>query len=310
MTALKESVPSPEKTQPHVESTQRRGPTRSETRRTRPAIAPRPNTVLRTAGAVLSLLAVLLLGFIVYVFALSGVQEQRAQSNLFGDFRSELAQAVAPTTATVRGAPIALLDVPAIGLHHVVVVEGTSAGNLTHGPGHLVSTPLPGQAGVSTLFGRRATFGAPFGRLYRLRPGDEITVTTGNGVAHYRVNAFGDSTHAIADTAANRLVLITTDSPYLPRHTITVSARLEGNAVPAAALAITPGTEQQALRNDPGVVLPLMMWSAALVLLALAGTYAVHVWSRWPAYLVIAPVLLAVLWNVYENAAQLLPNLY
>ena len=54
-----------------------------------------------------------------------------------------------------------MLDIPAIGIANMVVVEGTSPENLTLGPGHLRDTPLPGQAGISVVFGRRATFGAP-----------------------------------------------------------------------------------------------------------------------------------------------------
>ena len=33
-------------------------------------------------------------------------------------------------------------------------------------------------------------------------------------------------------------------------------------------------------------------------------------WSPWAAYLVVVPVALAVLWNLYQNLAALLPNLY
>ena len=34
-------------------------------------------------------------------------------------------------------------------------------------------------------------------------------------------------------------------------------------------------------------------------------------WSPWAAYLVIVPVALAVLWNLYQNLAEaLLPNLF
>ena len=50
----------------------------------------------------------------------------------------------------------------------MVVVEGTTPGEPDAGPGHLRDTPLPGQAGVSVVFGRRATFGAPFASLPQL----------------------------------------------------------------------------------------------------------------------------------------------
>jgi len=46
-----------------------------------------------------------------------------------------------------------------------VVVGGTSAGDLESAPGHRRDTALPGQVGVSLIYGRAVTFGAPFGQL-------------------------------------------------------------------------------------------------------------------------------------------------
>ena len=37
------------------------------------------------------------------------------------------------------------MQIPAIGLHDVVIVEGTDSGDLRDGPGHRRDTPLPGQ---------------------------------------------------------------------------------------------------------------------------------------------------------------------
>lgn len=266
-------------------------------------------TALRTVGVVLSLLGLLVAGFVIYLFALSSVQHQRVQTNLFKTFRGQLGEAVAPAGPARLGVPVALLDVPRLGLQREVVVEGTGAAQLTSGPGHLVSTPLPGQAGVSTIFGRRTTFGAPFARLSQLRTGDTITVTSGAGTARYVVNAFGRGDAPIADPAPNRLVLVTGDSALVTDHTVLVGARLEGDPLPAPVRPAA-GTEQRALKADPSALLPLMLWCAALVAVAVAATVGAHLWARGPAYLVLAPVLLAVLWNVYENAAQLLPNVY
>ena len=33
-------------------------------------------------------------------------------------------------------------------------------------------------------------------------------------------------------------------------------------------------------------------------------------WSPWLAYLSVAPIALLVLWNLYQNLAALLPNVY
>ncbi len=148
-----------------------------------------------------------LLGFLAYLYGLSSVQEARAQSTAYATLRGELGelnQAVAPLATTTPGAPVALLNIPAIGISKMVVVEGTAPENLELGPGHVRSTPLPGQTGVSEIFGRRATFGAPFGRLLQLRKGDKLTVITGQGTARYTIVAFGDSRRLVEDPAPNR----------------------------------------------------------------------------------------------------------
>jgi sortase A len=53
-----------------------------------------------------------------------------------------------------------------------------------------------------------------------------------------------------------------------------------------------------------------MVWSLALAMVAAIGTVAATRWSPWAAYLAVVPVAIAVLWNLYENLAALLPNLY
>ena len=53
-----------------------------------------------------------------------------------------------------------------------------------------------------------------------------------------------------------------------------------------------------------------MMWALALVIVSAAGTVAAARWSPWLAYLAATPLVLAVLWNLYQNLAALLPNLY
>ena len=66
-------------------------------------------------------------------------------------------------------------------------IEGTSSGDLLKGPGHLPSTPLPGQGGEAVLVGKSTTAGAPFADVARLRRGDVVTVRTGQGLFHFSV---------------------------------------------------------------------------------------------------------------------------
>jgi sortase A len=276
------------------------------------AVKARPT--LQLVGAGLSLLGVFMLGFVGYLYGFSGLGEARAQRTLYQTFRVELGDLgteVAPIAATTPGAPVAVLNIPAIGINNMIVVEGTSPEDLTLGPGHLISTPLPGEYGVSVIFGRRATFGAPFGRLTELKAGDKIMVTTGQGKnMTYTVAAEGDSSHLVEDPAPNRLLLFTSCSAVVPTSYCYYDADLTSSPQPDPGGRPAPTSAELPLAGDPSVLVLTMMWGLALVIVSAAGTIAAARWSPWLAYLAAAPVVLAVLWNLYQNLAALLPNLY
>jgi len=276
----------------------------------KPARPPKPRPTLQLVGSGLTLLGVFLLGFVGYLYGLSGLQEARAQRTQYQTLKNELGNQVAPLAATTPGAPVAILNIPAIGINKMVVVEGTSPENLTLGPGHLPSTPLPGEYGVSVIFGRRATFGAPFGRLDQLKNGDKITVITGQGKASYKVVAAGDSRHYIEDAVPNRLLLFTACSPVVPTSYCYYDADMTSSPNQDPGGRPAPTTPETPLNGDTGVLVVTMMWGFALVIVSAAGTVAAARWSPWLAYLAATPLLLAVLWNLYQSLAGLLPNLY
>lgn len=267
-------------------------------------------------------LALLLIaGFFVYLFGLSYVSEQHAQAAMLKNFAGQLAQGTAPVApytkangqqvALAEGTPVAALTIPALGLRDVVVVEGTSSRDLALGPGHVASSALPGQAGVSFLYGKMATYGAPFAHLEKLNRGDKITVTTGQGVATYVVESFGTSSKPAPADAVNRLVLETGAPSFVPPDSaVQVSADL------VSAAAVNPGdwpaiaSNQSFLGRDTDALIPLTLWSQALLVAVIIATFAAHRWNRWITYLLMAPVVMALTWSVYENAAALLPNLY
>jgi LPXTG-site transpeptidase (sortase) family protein len=262
-------------------------------------------------GVAVTLLAVLVLGFAGYLYFLSGVQEARTQTGLYATLQGELGKAIAPLGSPQPGTAVAVLNVPAIGLHNEVVVEGTSPENLTLGPGHLRDTPLPGQAGVSVLYGRRATFGGPFALVPTMRPGDKITVTTGQGTASYVVKLVGNSrSRILINPAPNQLMLLTADSSLIPSHYIEVDATLTSTPQPDPGGRPGVSAAEIALGNDSTALILCMAWGMALVLVAVGGTIATTRWSKWPAYMVILPIALAIVWNLYQNFAALLPNLY
>ncbi|MEY9925441.1 sortase A [Catenulispora sp. GP43] len=277
------------------------------------AAALREGRALRTVrmvGMAASLTAALLLGWAVYAFGFSKLQEQHSQADLYRALAGELGQATAPVGPAADGAPVAIMDIPAIGLHQTVVVEGTTGSDLARGPGHLRYTVLPGQPGVSTLLGRRGTFGAPFAELPRLRLGDKITFTTGQGAFTYTVNAFGQGSKPVMDSFPNRLVLATGDSTWIPTHVIYVGARLDGAPTDASGQRGTKTDLDKPLSSDTDAWPALQLWALALALAVAATVVLAVVGNRRAVYLSTAPVLAALLWCVYENATVLLPNLY
>jgi sortase A len=189
-------------------------------------------------------------------------------------------------------------------------VEGTSPENLTQGPGHLRNTPLPGQLGLSVIYGRRVTFGAPFARLDQLRAGAQIVTITQQGKSVYKVVAIGNSQHPVNDPTLNRLALLTASSPDVPAYYLEVDADLVSTVHngPVQMPVIAP--DERALASDAGVLVLTMLWGLGLALVAVGGAYAAARFSPWPVYLIVVPAVLAIVWNLYENLAALLPNLY
>jgi sortase A len=95
--------------------------------------------------------------------------------------------------ATEEGDAIARLRVPRLGLN-LVVIDGTSPGDLRRGPGRHRDTFMPGEGELVYIAGHRTTYGAPLSDIDRLRPGDPISVELPYGSVEYRVTS-----HRIVD---------------------------------------------------------------------------------------------------------------
>lgn len=295
-------------------------------RRERRAAAPaagrarRPSSpAVASARWALAGLSVLSLWVVFYALTIGGLREARSQAQGYARLRQRLAEATAPLGGAIApGTPVAVLDAPRGGLHRLVVVEGTSPADLTRGPGHRADTPLPGQPGVAVVFGRAVTYGAPFHGVTRLRAGDRVTVTTGQGTFGYvveRVRHAGDPLPPPLAAGGGRLVLVTAEGggrlgALAPDGAVYVDARLDGPAQPAppGRPAFVQGSAQ-AMRGEPGVVIDLVLWLQALLLVAVGGVWAAARWGGRQTWLVTAPVLVAVLCAATESALRLLPNL-
>ncbi len=148
---------------------------------------------------------------------------------------------ILPLLYTDRGEAIARLRIPSIGVDEIVV-EGTDVDDLRKGPGHYSRTPMPGQPGNVSIAGHRTTYGAPFGDIGNLRPGDRIHIQTVQGDFEYEVLAQGgptkgnlivtpDRVDLLADLGDNRLTLTSCHPRFSSRQRIVVAAKLIGDPV-------------------------------------------------------------------------------
>jgi len=122
--------------------------------------------------------------------------------------------------------------------------------------------------------------------------------------------AIGDSQHPVTDTNLDRLALLTSSSAGLPAYYLEIDADLVTAAHNGPVQMPAVGPAEQAMAGDSGALVLAMLWGLALVLAGVGGAVAAARWSGWPVYLIIVPAVLAILWNLYENLAGLLPNLY
>ena len=321
----------PTRSTPPDDSMRRRFWSSGRVRPDRPAVEPPalPPSLAIARGA-LTALAVFALGFGLTITLVSQLQQGRSQQVLYSQLREQLALGTAPVgpldadgVQLALGAPVAILDVPTLGVRQVVV-EGTSSDALRSGPGHRRDTVLPGQVGTSVIFGRQAAYGGPFAKIAGLAPEAEILVTTGQGVATFAVRSVrfaGDpQPPALADGKARLTLVSAAGTPYLPNQVVRVDAELlstsfngtpastsfaPSNPLPRGALS----RSEQPLQRDTSQLFALVLWSQALLVALLAVTWARRRWGRWQVWVAGVPVLLGIGLAVSSQLALLLPNL-
>ena len=282
-------------------------------RHRRPPAGAHPLAGGRSVGRALSLALVLLLGFV--VLPVRAVRRRRGSARrrtCARRFAHELGQAVAPVGPTREGAPVAVLDIPRLGLHDGVVVEGTSARDLTIGPGHRRDTAAA-RAGRASAWCTAAgsTYGAPFAHLLRLQVGDRITATTGQGVA-------STASRPSATARTRRRRTRPTGWCWSRPTRRGVPARRSSASAPTCVRRRRPSPAARAGR--PGDRGGLTARSTAACCRPCCGRRrcsscavarddrAAPLVAAGATYLCAAPIALAVLWNLYENVACLLPT--
>lgn len=213
----------------------------------------RLRSALCTIGVVLTGTGVLILGFVAYQLWGTGIYTARQQGALKARFEVQTADPEVGTDTPAAPPPVspppppgeavAIIRIPRIALDEAVV-EGVSLADLRKGPGHYPSTPLPGPEGNAAIAGHRTTYGAPFGRLDELSPGDEILVTTLKGTYTYRVEEqkiVHPSEVDVLDPAAEpRLTLTTCHPKFSAARRLVVVAGLASAEAPVSAPVPAP----------------------------------------------------------------------
>lgn len=174
----------------------------------------------------------------------SAVPSRRAEPPSVASVGAVLRGRAATFRRTLRdGRAFGRIIVPRLGLN-MVVIEGTSEGDLQKGPGHYNArsgrrTSVPGMGGVIAIAGHRTTYLHPFRHIDDLRPGDSITLVMPYGTFRYRVYY-----HRVVDSREwrilrprrfEKLVLTACHPLYSASHRFVVYARLKSQAYRNAA---------------------------------------------------------------------------
>ncbi len=119
-----------------------------------------------------------------------------------------------PNVQVAQDDGLTRVSIPKINLD-VIVVEGTNHRALRVGPGHLISTPAPGEIGNSVISAHRDTF---FRHIYELAKGDEIQVRRGGRTYTFQVTGKKivepNDVSVLKNTPDARLTLITCYPTY------------------------------------------------------------------------------------------------
>jgi sortase A len=321
--------------------------------------------VLATVGRVLVTSGILILLFVAYQLWGTGIYQSRQQSELRSQFKKTLAAtdgrsttttappttttgggdnpvvSTLPTTTTVapqgpttaalaippKGDPVAFIDIPQIGVNQVVV-EGVDVDDLRKGPGHYPATQMPGHEGTTAIAGHRTTYGAPFGDLDQLHPGDQIILTTVQGRFVYKVTETrvvdpgdGSVLDNVPDPASPghslaTITLTTCNPKYSAAERLVVLGTLvlppgQTAPLPKADVSKQPGaTKIAGLGGQRSSRTPAIEWGILAALIGLLWWWWFHRYPRWTTWIVGALPFVAALFVFYVYLERLLPSNY
>jgi LPXTG-site transpeptidase (sortase) family protein len=276
-----------------------------------------PQTALTVTS--MNILAALLIGFLLQVTIVGTLAHNRDQAVAYDDLRLSLAEGTTPVgpvdgVPLKKGAPIARITIPTIGVKEVVLA-GTTSGVLRGGIGQRRDTVLPGQAGTSILMGHRMAHGGPFSRLDDLVVGDPIDVVTGQGPAQFRVTAVrrpGDLQIGPASGVARLTLVTSTGSRFAPSEILRVDADMTTAAFPTATPAFTAATlpaDERFMAGEHRALGGALLWGLLLLAAAIGSVWLRLCWGRWQSWLISVPTLAYLGVSMADQVSRLLPNL-
>jgi sortase A len=297
--------------------------------------------VLGAVGRVLVTLGLLLLLFVAYQLWGTGIYQAQAQNDLEQQFQRSLerhdtgttptstptATTLPPLAVPPEGDAVARIGIPKIGIDQYVV-EGVNVDDLRKGPGHYPSTQLPGHEGNSAIAGHRTTYGAPFGDIDQLHPGDEIDVATVQGKFKYTVieqRVVDPSEVSVLDPAPDpahpghmlaTLTLTTCNPKYSAEQRLIIRAQLAlpaGQDLPLPATRTPDGkkaTTIGGLSGESSSRTPAIIWGSIALVIGLLWWLLFHRHPRWTTWLIGVVPFLAALFVCYVYLERLLPSNY
>jgi LPXTG-site transpeptidase (sortase) family protein len=189
------------------------------------------------------------------------------------------------------------------------VIEGSKAEQLAQASGHLIGSALPGQPGVSAILGRSQTYGAEFKNLDQLIVGDEVVVTTGQGVHTYEV--IDITVRSARDAAAfqgeGHMLILATVVNSSDR--LVVRATLTSPVFPAGeATDHQTSLDELGLAGDSSSWSDLALWMLIAALLAAGFPVIVNQVGRRVGWLVVAPIAMWVALEVWTAISLMSPS--
>jgi LPXTG-site transpeptidase (sortase) family protein len=252
---------------------------------------------------------VLAFGSLMFNQFLGPLVHNRAATALEQRLASDLVNGVAPVSYPIAvGSPIGLVEVPNRDIR-AVVVEGSKAEQLAQASGHLIGSALPGQPGVSAILGRSETYGAEFKNLDQLIVGDEVVVTTGQGVHTYEV--IDITVRSARDAAAfqgeGHMLILATVVDSSDR--LVVRATLTSPVFPAGqATDHQTSLDELGLAGDSSSWSALALWMLIAALLAAGFPIIVNQVGRRVGWLVVAPIAMWVALEVWTAISLTSPS--